>query len=152
MRMTTQLNAGTTYTVIVGGAGANATLAGKGGGGGGGSFIFDNSNNLLLAAGGGGGGGSVANSNGGNAALVGSGVTGQSFSAPVYGFAAGGRSGAWGTGGRSGGTASAFNQPVLTGGAGGGGFLTYGANGFRSFGGLSATAGGILRSAAGCGK
>jgi hypothetical protein len=143
-RLTTQLNAGVTYNVIVGGAGANAMLAGNGGGGGGGSFIFDNSNNLLLAVGGGGGGGSMANSNGGNATLAGSGVTGQSFIAPVYGFAAGGRSGAFGTGGRSGAAASARNQPLLTGGAGGGGFLTYGGNGFLGFGGISAVAGGVI--------
>ena len=144
MRLTTQLNAGMTYNVVVGGAGINATLAGSGGGGGGGSFIFDDSFNLLLGVGGGGGGGSLANSNGGNATLVGAALVGQSFTSPVYGVAAGGRAGALGTGGRSGATATAFSQPLLTGGAGGGGFLTYGGNGFRSLGGISGSAGGVL--------
>ena len=144
MNLSTQLNAGVTYNVVVGGAGINATLAGSGGGGGGGSFIFDDSYNLLLAVGGGGGGGSLANSNGGNATLAGAGLTGQSFTAPIYGVAFGGRSGALGTGGRSGAAATAFSQPVLTGGAGGGGFLTYGGNGFRSLGGMSGSAGGVF--------
>ena len=40
MRLSTQLNAGVTYNIVVGGAGMNATLAGSGGGGGGGSFHY----------------------------------------------------------------------------------------------------------------
>jgi hypothetical protein len=144
MRLSTQLNAGVTYNIVVGGAGMNATLAGSGGGGGGGSFIFDDSYNLLLAVGGGGGGGSLANSNGGNATFVGSALTGQSFTAPTYGNAFGGRAGALGTGGRSGATAIGRSLPILTGGAGGGGFLTYGGNGFRSLGGMAGSAGGVF--------
>ena len=119
VRLTSRLNAGVTYSVVVGGAGLNATLAGSGGG-------------------------SFANSNGGNATFVGSAVAGQTFNAPIYGIAAGGRAGALGAGGRSGTAAIASNQPILTGGAGGGGFLTYGGNGYRGLGGVSGSAGGVF--------
>lgn len=143
INLTAQLDAGVSYTIVVGGAGIDAVMAG-GGGGGGGTFIFDSSNNLLVAAGGGGGGGSLANSNGSDATLAGTARAGQSFSATVYGTANGGNAGTLGAGGRGGAAAMAPNQPLLTGGAGGGGFVSYGGAGFFSLGGVSGVDGGVL--------
>ncbi len=144
INLTAQLNAGVSYTIVVGGAGIDAVMAGGGGGGGGGTFIFDSSNNLLVATGGGGGGGSLENSNGSNATLAGTANTGRSFTTTVYGIANGGNAGTLGTGGRGGASAMAPHQPLLAGGAGGGGFITYGGSGFLSLGGVSGIVGGVL--------
>ena len=144
INLTTRLHAGVDYTILVGGAGIDAVVAGGGGGGGGGTFIFDSSNSLLVAAGGGGGGGSLANSNGSNATIAGTARTGQSFSTSVYGTANGGNAGTLGIGGRGGASAMASNQPLLSGGAGGGGFFTFGGSSFLSLGGVSGVNGGVL--------
>jgi hypothetical protein len=115
------LNAGDSYSILVGGVGGLATFnGGAAGGGGGGTFIVGPSNVPLLISGGGGGaasgvwdGGFVANGVDASPYNVTSGQNGTSIF------------GSWSVPG-VGGTAGSGGTKPGSGGAGGGGFLTNG--------------------------
>jgi hypothetical protein len=138
------LTAGDVLTILVGGAGANGSLAsnhnlGAGGGGGGGSFVFDSTTSTLLAAAGGGGGGTeltgvaggsgLAGTAGGNGTAVGAGTGGSSGSGGASGESSGGGGGFTSDGGT--GTANLSDAggglSFADGGAGGAGAV--GSNG-----------------------